>query len=152
MADTNTERAYRSLYEVTGNIADINTLLVPRSEVAAKAPAAEPVATVYTMEALVPGGSVKHHVQLLKPLPAGTPLYTAPPAPTEQWVSVAERLPNPHQEVLLAIEGGHVTTGSYMPSLQCFYWEPCDDEAEDSAVTHWMNKPAPPQGAAKGAT
>lgn len=77
-------------------------------------------------------------------------LYTAPPAPTEQWVSVAERLPNPHQEVLLVIDGGHVTTGSYMPNLHCFCWEPCDDEREDGAVTHWMTKPAPPQGAAKG--
>lgn len=39
----------------------------------------ESVARVYTMEALVPGGSEKCHVTLLKPLPAGTLLYTAPP-------------------------------------------------------------------------
>lgn len=38
----------------------------------------EPVATVYTMEALVPGGSVKCHAQLHKALPAGTKLYAAP--------------------------------------------------------------------------
>ena len=37
----------------------------------------EPVASVYTMEALVPGGGVRHHVTLHKPLPAGTKLYTA---------------------------------------------------------------------------
>ena len=29
-------------------------------------------------------------------------LYTAPPAPTEQWVSVEERLPEPGEPVLLA--------------------------------------------------
>jgi hypothetical protein len=41
---------------------------------------AEPVGEVYTMEALVPGGGVKHHVTLHRPLPAGTKLYTAPAA------------------------------------------------------------------------
>lgn len=39
---------------------------------------AQPAATVYTMEALVPGGGVKHHAQLHAPLPAGTKLYAAP--------------------------------------------------------------------------
>lgn len=52
-----------------------------RAALAAPADAlAEPVATVYTMEALVPGGSVKYHATVHKPLPAGTKLYTAPPA------------------------------------------------------------------------
>lgn len=47
---------------------------------AAPAPVAlpEPVATIYTMEALVPGGAVKHHAQLLKTLPAGTKLLAEP--------------------------------------------------------------------------
>lgn len=47
----------------------------------------EPVASVYTMEALVPGAHPKCHVDLLKPLPAGTKLYTHPapqPAPVAQ--------------------------------------------------------------------
>ena len=39
---------------------------------------AQPAATVYTMEALVPGSGVKHHAQLNTPLPAGTKLYAAP--------------------------------------------------------------------------
>ena len=38
----------------------------------------EPVATVYTMEALVPGGQVKHHASLLRPLPSGTALIVKP--------------------------------------------------------------------------
>lgn len=37
----------------------------------------EPVATVFTMEALTPGGGLKCHATLHKPLPAGTKLYTA---------------------------------------------------------------------------
>lgn len=38
----------------------------------------EPVGSVYTMEALVPRGSVKYHVELNRKLPAGTKLYTHP--------------------------------------------------------------------------
>lgn len=37
----------------------------------------EPAASVYTMEALVPGGREVAHVSLRQPLPAGTALYTA---------------------------------------------------------------------------
>jgi hypothetical protein len=36
------------------------------------------VGEVYTMEALVPGGEVRCHVSLNRPLPAGTKLYTTP--------------------------------------------------------------------------
>ena len=44
---------------------------------AAKA-GSEPVATVFTMEALTPGGGVTYHATIQKPLPAGTKLYAAP--------------------------------------------------------------------------
>lgn len=37
----------------------------------------EPVATVFTMEALAAGGGVKYHATVHEPLPAGTKLYTA---------------------------------------------------------------------------
>jgi hypothetical protein len=50
----------------------------------------EPVATVYTMEALVPGGHEVSHVSLLKPLPKGTKLYTTPQSP--QLLEAAEKL------------------------------------------------------------
>lgn len=44
----------------------------------------EPVATVFTMEALTPGGGVKYHATIHKALPAGTKLYTHPsPASAE---------------------------------------------------------------------
>lgn len=133
---------------------------------AAKAPAAEPVAIVYTMEALVPGGSVKHHVQLLKPLPAGTPLYTAPPAPTEQWIGVTERLPEwVHRDdtpchingkevpptltsktVLVALDGGGVRTDKLttIEGKSNGWWHPFGER-----VIAWQDTPAPPQGAAK---
>lgn len=39
----------------------------------------EPVGHIYTMEALVPGSSVKYHAQIYKVLPPGTKLYAAPP-------------------------------------------------------------------------
>lgn len=58
--------------------------LGPARAALASAAAAEPVAEVYTMEALVPGGGVKHHVKLHKPLPAGTKLYAAGFPPPEQ--------------------------------------------------------------------
>lgn len=55
----------------------------PQPPVAAQ----EPAASVYTMEALVPGAHAKCHATLHKPLPAGTKLYTHPapqPAPVAQ--------------------------------------------------------------------
>ncbi len=44
----------------------------------ATADAQEPAATVFMMEALTPGGGVKYHATIHRPLPAGTKLYTAP--------------------------------------------------------------------------
>nr|WP_279089138.1 hypothetical protein [Comamonas thiooxydans] len=38
----------------------------------------DPAATIYTMEALVPGGTVKHHAEVHKALPAGTKLFAEP--------------------------------------------------------------------------
>ena len=54
--------------------------LMGRASIAASA-GSEPVATVFTMEALAPGGGVKYHATVHKPLPAGTKLYlhSSPP-------------------------------------------------------------------------
>ena len=54
--------------------------LMGRGSIAASA-GSEPVATVFTMEALAPGGGVKYHATVHKPLPAGTKLYTHPSTP-----------------------------------------------------------------------
>lgn len=50
----------------------------------------EPIGHVYTMEALVPGGGVRYHAELYRPIPSGTKLYTSPP---EQPAPVAVALP-----------------------------------------------------------
>ena len=49
-----------------------------RDGVASVSAGSEPVATVFTMEALTPGGGVKYHATIHKALPAGTKLYTHP--------------------------------------------------------------------------
>jgi hypothetical protein len=49
-----------------------------RAAIAAHAQAADPAAETFTMEALVPGGEPKTHVQVLKQMPAGTKLYDRP--------------------------------------------------------------------------
>ena len=49
-----------------------------RDGVSSVSAASESVATVFTMEALAPGGGVKYHATIHKPLPAGTKLYTHP--------------------------------------------------------------------------
>ena len=57
-----------------------------RDGMASVSPVSEPVATVFTMEALTPGGGVKYHATIHKPLPAGTKLYAAPhPALSAGW-------------------------------------------------------------------
>ena len=59
------------------------------------ASAGEPVATVFTMEALAPGGGVKYHAMIHKALPAGTKLYThpSPPEGMAGWTKASEQLP-----------------------------------------------------------
>lgn len=73
----------------------------------------------------------------------------AAPKPAAQaldarWVPLSERYPDPYVSLLLVLDGKHVTTGEYVENLSGFGWEPHDDEADDSKVTHWMPIPAPP--------
>ncbi|MBI2724625.1 MAG: hypothetical protein HYX42_00080 [Polaromonas sp.] len=58
----------------------------------APAAVAGPVATVYTMEALVPRGHVVHHATFHKAVPAGTKLCAAPP-PAQPAVVTDARFP-----------------------------------------------------------
>lgn len=65
----------------------------------------EPVATVFTMDALTPGGGVKYHATIHKALPAGTKLY-AHPSPSDGmagWTTLPGRMPEPNTPVLLDI-------------------------------------------------
>lgn len=107
-------------------------LLLDSASLAASA-GSEPVATVFTMEALAPGGGVKYHATVHKPLPAGTKLYLHPSPPEGMvggWISVDERLPEwaarddtpcfingkevpptlTSETVLVALKGGGVRT------------------------------------------
>lgn len=66
-----------------------------RDGVASVSAGSEPVATVFTMEALTPGGGVKYHATIHKALPAGTKLYTHP-YPKEGmagWTKASDQLP-----------------------------------------------------------
>lgn len=63
----------------------------------------EPVATVFTMEALAPGGGVKYHATVHKPLPAGTKLYLHPSPP--------EGMVGGWQDIATAPEGQMVVVG-----------------------------------------
>ena len=104
-------------------------------------------------------------------------LYTAPPAPTEQWVSVAERLPEPGNPVLLDIgkrtpiramwAAKHTVEvaaddesdfGEYDEERDAYYcpegWYEWNQNEEvhwavAETALHWQPMPAPPQGAAK---
>lgn len=92
---------YPSLYERTGNIEDINTLLVPRASMTAKAPAAEPTGW-YALAAdgmatlcVDRDDAEKTAADSEKKWPNCGPfravqLYTAPPAPTEQQIGTLQ--------------------------------------------------------------
>ena len=123
--------------------------------------AGEPVATVFTMEALAPGGGVKYHATVHEPLPAGTKLYTHPSPPRGMrggWISVEERLPE--SDVPVLAHNGKWTgvaawmSGDYLEPLE--RWQ--DEHREfiemmGPAVTHWTPLPLPPTtsaGSGKG--
>lgn len=94
-------------------------------------------------------------------------LYTAPPAPTEQWIGVTERLPEwVHRDdtpchingkevpptltsktVLVALDGGGVRTDKLttIEGKSNGWWHTFGER-----VIAWQDAPAPPQGAAKG--
>lgn len=138
-----------------------------RASLAAKAPAAEPVAVVCDAFELrwIGAGPI---AQLVKRhnIKVGSFLYTAPPAPTEQWVSVAERLPEwVHRDdtpchingkevpptltsktVLVALDGGGVRTDKLttIEGKSAGWWNTYGER-----VIAWQDTPAPPQGAAK---
>lgn len=179
---------YPSLYERTGNIEDINTLLVPRAARAAKAPAAPTGWYALAADGMATlcvdrDDAAKEAANSEKKWPHLGPyravqLYTAPPAPTEQWVSVEERLPEPGEPVLLdigkrtpiraewvkaktLIAHGDCDFGEYDEAADDWYWPEGWYEWNEHEETHWavtetalnwMPLPAPPQGAAKGAT
>ena len=82
-------------------------------------------------------------------------LYTAPPAPTEQWMPI-ETAPKDGSRLILT-DGAKVFRGGFarLESKEHpdAYWMNFDD-CDVCHPTHWQPEPAlpaPPQGAAKGA-
>ena len=130
-----------------------------RASMAANAPATKPAATVYMMEALVPGGLMKHHVQLLRPLPAGTLLYTAPPAPTEQWILAKDQLPPCRDDQLYigvnfaGFAGVFNAVADIAGDVHCMYETAEETIDVMSGLEQWrvFDIPALPDTAAKGA-
>ena len=118
-----------------------------RDGVASVSAGSEPVATVFTMEALTPGGGVKYHATIHKPLPAGTKLYAAPSPPEGMagWQPI-ETAPKDGQAIL-------VTDGMDCYCVEWdeeFDWWTVDDNKlgpfrlRGSAPTHWMPLPPAP--------
>lgn len=91
-------------YHDAGNLYPAWEAWQARASLPLPAAGQEPVATVFTMEALAPGGGVKYHATIHKPVPAGTKLYAAPqPAVAAGWVKLPGQLPEPGKPVLLDI-------------------------------------------------
>lgn len=137
------------------------------ASLAAKAPAAEPVAVVCDVFELrwIGAGPIaplvkRHNIKV------GSLLYTAPPAPTEQWMPI-ETAPEDGSRLILT-DGAKVFRGGFAKvefkehrDADGNYIDQTDPDAywlnfEDGDVchpTHWQPEPAlpaPPQGAAKG--
>ena len=129
-------------------------------------PAAEPVAEVKELFTPATGATAKAAHLMDTSLPGGTMLYTAPPAPTEQWRDI-ETAPQDGTRVILAeaekvFHGGFVgvqfkehrdADGNYLDQTDAdAYWLNFED-GDVCHPTHWKPEPAlpaPPQGAAKG--
>jgi hypothetical protein len=60
-----------------------------------------------------------------------------------RWIPVSERLPE-RNEIVLAVDQGGVTVGSYSPMLEDWWALHGDRMAPGAVVTHWMPLPEPP--------
>lgn len=116
-----------------------------RDGVASVSAGSEPVATVFTMEALAPGGGVKYHATIHKPLPAGTELYTrhSPPEGMAGWMPIETATKNGTEILGYTEEVGALVlywdsmTGEmdhWSDGMSVSFWKP----------THWMPLPAAP--------
>ena len=138
------------------------------------ASAGEPVATVFTMEALTPGGGVKYHATIHKALPAGTKLYTHPSPPDGMvggWMPI-ETAPKDGTAIDLwrvgggrepcAVWGlpphccgemGRLCDSDWHDYQQGWVTDWFDEPEPDSEFTHWMHLPPQPTtsaGSGKG--
>ena len=117
----------------------------------------EPVATVFTMEALAPGGGVKYHATVHKPLPAGTKLYLHPSPPEEMvggWRPIEAAPKDGTRFVAVGQNYGLYSETQHICIAQWF--RGCWIEVSDwngasklKYLTHWMPLPPLPGSAAR---
>lgn len=122
-----------------------------RASLSLPAAGQEPVATVFTMEALTPGAGLKYHATIHKPLPAGTKLYAAPqPAVAAGWPLIARALDEWHED------DGPVMWWAWNGSAAGWAGEPAWCGTPNSSDwpgyhTHWTPHPAlPPAPSTEG--
>jgi hypothetical protein len=60
------------------------------------------------------------------------------------WIPVSERWPE-RNEIVLAVDEGGVTVGSYSPMLEDWWSLHGDRMAPGPTVSHWMPLPEPPE-------
>ena len=159
--NTNTERDYpplpltKSQYGFNDTVAFtaddmyayVDADRAARASLSLPAAGQEPVATVYTMEALAPGGGVKYHATIHKPVPAGTRLYAAPqPAVAAGWLPI-ESSPRHTKEMFVVRAFDVLINGHKYTSDPYCVWA---DKAEfvrwphPFEPTHWMRIPPAP--------
>ena len=110
-----------------------------RNQLALIDPALEPVAVVVDTGDIDMNGCHITDIKKVSFLPPGTKLYAAQLA----WIPCSERMPKPHQQVLVWEKDSEVETAELMASGEFYVW---GWEGEVSPeVTHWMPLPAAPK-------
>lgn len=80
-------------------------------------------------------------------LPAGTLLYTTPPATSpailDGWIKCGEQMPDHKVNVLAVTASGSIWTAFYNEKRKC--WDDGDYYDDIKDITHWMPLPAAPK-------
>lgn len=80
----------------------------------------------------------------------GSGLLGAPSKPNgekimqQNWIPIGKQQPKAHETVLIALEGGRVTTGAFVPGFG-WSWVEDDDDPAYPVATHCMPLPAHPE-------
>ncbi len=63
----------------------------------------------------------------------------------KKWIPAGKKQPPKSKTVLIALEGGTVTTGQIVPGFGWYFNEEDDEDPADATITHWMPLPAHPE-------
>jgi hypothetical protein len=64
-------------------------------------------------------------------------------AAVPQWISVKDRLPEPHKGVIWCLKDNLMAIGSFDPNQQGIFIDSCFFKLKEA--THWMPLPQPPK-------